>query len=194
MLFLHVTHLAVQQNRRERHGAESAAAHRLLEALMAELHLPPAPVRTTSKGRPYLEGLPFVDFSLAHTKGLAVCALAHQADGSAPRVGVDAEGIVAYSEAKIEALAARFFGEHERAFVARSTDKPAAFTEVFTRKEAFAKYTGEGLGRHWGGTDTLHPDFEHTHGVHFFTYLQNGIAICLCTSESEEAAPPCIVK
>ena len=48
MLFLHVTHLAVQQNRRERHGAESAAAHRLLEALMAELHLPPAPVRTTS--------------------------------------------------------------------------------------------------------------------------------------------------
>ena len=193
MLFLHVTHLAVQESRHAQREAESAAAHRLLKGLAAELGLPEARIAKTEKGRPFFEGLPTVDFSLSHTAGLAVCALSYSTGASIPRVGVDAESKAPYSDAKITALAARFFGEHEQAHVAAATDKQTAFTEVFVRKEAFAKYTGEGLARHWGGTDTLHPDFEHTQGVRFFAYQENNIHICLCAPEGAEP-PPCTIK
>ena len=193
MLFLRITHLTVQQNKHAQRKAESAAAHRLLAELAEELALPEARIVTASKGRPYFEGLPSVDFNLSHASGLAVCALSHREGAVASRVGVDVEGTVTYTESKIATLTARFFGECERAFVANATDKAIAFTEVFTRKEAFAKYTGEGLGRHWSGTDTLHPDFERTHGVRFFTYPLKGHTLCLCAS-LEEQAPPCTVK
>ena len=195
MLFLHVKHLEVQKNRQAEREQESAAAHRLLRDLTDELHLPPAPVATTDRGRPFFEGLPFVDFSLAHTSSLAVCALSCRKEGDlAPRVGVDAESRVRYTDEKIAALAARFFGKHEEEAVTQARDKATAFTAVFTRKEAFAKYTGEGLGRHWKGTDTLHPDFEAAHNVRFFTYAENGVTICLCTSRDEEQPPRCVVK
>lgn len=193
MLYLYATHLNAPKDRHTQRKNEHAAAYRLLHDLAEILHLPDAPIVTTHQGRPYFVGMPSVDFSLSHTKELCVCALSYREGEIAPRVGVDAEEAVLYDEEKIAALCARFFGEHEKRYVEESKDHATAFTEVFTRKEAFAKYTGDGLGKHTRGTDTLHPHFEKNENVRFFTYREGNVAVCLCTSHKEAISPPLIL-
>lgn len=80
-------------------------------------------------------------FNLAHAGELAVCALARGRE-----VGIDVEAVRAIRDA--EAIATRFFSVREcnayRALEAR--DRPLGFFNCWTRKEAFVKAIGDGLG------------------------------------------------
>ena len=78
-------------------------------------------------------------FSLTHTRGLAVCAVAHQLD-----IGVDAEDT---ARAAPLAVAPRFLARAELARLqAIPADKQARwFFEYWTLKEAYAKAVGFGL-------------------------------------------------
>jgi len=190
MLILHSTHVSkTPGGRREVRAKASAAAYTLLHDLTDALHLPTAPLAVTDRGRPYFEGLTAVDFSIAHTNTLAVCALAYRQEDFAPRVGVDVETRTAYGDEKITAFAKRFFAAHEQAYVLGATDRAAAFTEVFTKKEAFAKWTGVGLGKHLSATDTLCPRFEEVTGVRFYQYREGDVFICLCVSGDCDEVP-----
>ncbi|MBR3862558.1 MAG: 4'-phosphopantetheinyl transferase superfamily protein [Clostridia bacterium] len=190
MLILHYKHLSpLPHNRCALHEAQSEAAHMLLEEVVQALHLPPSLIAKTEKGRPYFKALPTIDFSLAHTDGFAVCALQKCDNGTPPRVGVDAEAKTQYSDAKIKQFSLRFFGKHEQDYIEHAADRQAAFTEVFVRKEAYAKYCGDGLGAHLSKTDTMAPQFEQSNDVRFYSYLQKNIFISLCLSQECNEKP-----
>ena len=89
-------------------------------------------------GQPYLPDHPEIRFSLSHAGNWVLCAV------SGAPVGCDAERI----ERADERIAGRFFHPDETAALAAEVD-PAArkriFTEIWTRKESYAKADGRGL-------------------------------------------------
>lgn len=81
-----------------------------------------------------------LQFNVSHSQDLALYAFA------ADKVGVDLEYL--RSMQYVEQLAKRFFSPQEAAAIAQlpDEDKQAAFFRAWTRKEAYLKATGEGLG------------------------------------------------
>jgi 4'-phosphopantetheinyl transferase len=82
-----------------------------------------------------------VQFNLAHSGGLAVLALSHGAS-----VGVDVEEIRAVHD--WDGVMNRFFAPAERAGIMAlpPADRLLAFFSCWTRKEAYLKATGTGIG------------------------------------------------
>ena len=101
------------------------------------------------RGRPTLAGGSGLRFSLSRSGPIAVYAIAGDRD-----VGVDVEAVstARVADADLEALARRFFSVREYEELAGLPDEQrrAGFFACWTRKEAFLKATGEGLG---GGLD-----------------------------------------
>ena len=95
-------------------------------------------------GKPYFSGndLKGIFFSLSHTSGHeAVCF-------SRSEVGLDCENTEAKPgiEKRYKAIAKRCFTEDEQAYVDSGTDGALGrFFEVWTAKEAYMKYTGNGF-------------------------------------------------
>lgn len=171
------------------HGEQSAAARALLSDLLRQAGQCKAEIVRTETGRPYFKECPWLDFSLSHTTGLVVCALAVGAGaGVAPRVGVDVESPV--NEEKAVRLANRFFQPAEKEYLRASGDIPRAFAEIFTAKEAYGKYLGDGLAVHLGD-DTARADFAENAKIWFFRYRVGGYCITLC--QSKGLPPPEIV-
>lgn len=194
MLILHWAHLISKGglsalDRQKRRGEQSDVAHGLLEDVLKNLGIAPTPLLKTKEGRPYFKDLPFVDFNLSHTDGLAVCALWQVDQAPLPRVGVDTERLSDFNNAKLEAFVNRFFGPYERRFVLSAKDRHTAFTEIFVQKEAYAKYRGAGLGAHLSQTDTCAPDFEKAHNVRFYAYREGEHFISLCVSSTCKDTP-----
>lgn len=136
-----------------RSGAESAAAARqelargalrliVADGLARKTGRPLAApdLRVRPDGKPHLAGEE-IAFSLAHSGGLALIAVAD----SGP-LGIDLElpravAIEEHRRAQIEAVAATL------AEAPLPTDPPARLLVAWTRLEAVAKATGEGVGR-----------------------------------------------
>ncbi len=88
------------------------------------------------KGKPYLENFPEIHFSLSHTENAVLCVI------SSRPVGADIEKV---RTKELERLASKCFSEMEQNEV-RASDAPGlAFTKLWTRKESFLKFTGQGL-------------------------------------------------
>ena len=118
----------------------------LRSALSRWLDVEPAQIEFGSgpNGKPELGGR-FADcglhFNLSHCDELALLAFSRLAP-----LGVDVERVRALDDA--DDLVARFFSPREnRAFQQLAeTEKPLAFFNLWTRKEAWLKATGEGIG------------------------------------------------
>jgi len=123
----------------------------------------------TALGKPYFPAHPQLHFSISHSGEYILCAL-----GSRP-VGVDIECIRARG-AKLAryALAA---SEYEQ-YLALGGDWPA-FYSLWTKKEAWAKYTGEGLAKHFHAAPPKQ-------GLYLSTYVGADFRAALC---AEEPAP-----
>lgn len=124
------------------YGALNCPARPLLAWALAQEYgltsLPP--LARTPLGKPYFPDRPDLEFSLSHSGRLTLCAL------SARPVGVDIEQIRPRGASLPRyALTA---AEYAR-FQAAGGDWPAFYT-LWTRKEAWCKYTGQGLRRQWG--------------------------------------------
>jgi len=106
-----------------------------------EMSADQVPIERDSLGKPIVRKSPLV-FSISHSEGLAVCAVA-----VGGRLGVDIEAIRPMPDAV--ALARGNFSASEIAeFLAVPEDlRSQVFLTAWTRKEAFVKATGEGLGR-----------------------------------------------
>jgi 4'-phosphopantetheinyl transferase len=81
-------------------------------------------------------------FNLAHSENLALLAITSRAP-----VGVDVEHIRSINN--VEDLVARFFSTRENELFQKlsAEEKPRAFFNLWTRKEALLKATGEGIGQ-----------------------------------------------
>lgn len=137
-------------------------------------------------GRPSLVGGQ-IDFNITHTANYVFCAIARGENGVAPRVGLDAEEPKRMSSLRSLALAERWFVGGERKEFARdpSLDR---FLRIWTRKEAFLKWTGEGL-RAVMREDTS--EAEDKHGVRFYDFSTDDTIVTLCCS-AQIVAPACL--
>lgn len=92
-----------------------------------------------------------LQFNLAHSNELALIAVTHNA-----RIGIDLEFVRPLSD--MDALVSRFFSKRESALFQElaEPEKPAAFFNLWTRKEALLKATGAGIA---GGLDKVEVTF-----------------------------------
>ncbi len=91
------------------------------------------------RGKPQVEDAGF-EFNLAHAEDLAVVVIS-----TVGRVGIDLEAVRQVPE--MESLVRQFFSANEAGAFAdlRTADKQEAFFNLWTRKEAWLKATGEGI-------------------------------------------------
>lgn len=117
------------------------AAHALLRSMLAGYvgeHPKTLRFCRAKRGRPELEGIPHLRFSLSHTRGVVACAVA----------GNDAVGMDVESWERTQGgmeIADSFFAPAE-AWQVRNRGEEA-FLRLWTLKEAYIKATGEGLAR-----------------------------------------------
>jgi 4'-phosphopantetheinyl transferase len=134
-------------------------------------------------GRPMLVGSE-VDFNISHTANYVFCAIARKENGKCVRVGLDAEEPKRMSSLRSLALAERWFVGGERKEFARDPSLNR-FLKVWTRKEAFLKWSGEGL-RAVKSADVT--EVEETQSVRFHDFSTDDTIITLCCNA--EAEPP----
>ena len=92
------------------------------------------PLRFSETGKPAFQN-GTLHFNLSHTDTLVCAAVADSP------VGVDVQSPAAPSDGVIR----RMLSREEQDLLARTDDKTALFTRFWTQKEAYAKWTGEGL-------------------------------------------------
>jgi 4'-phosphopantetheinyl transferase len=97
-------------------------------------------------GKPALEAPADLAFNLAHSGGLAVCAVAAGRSG----LGVDVERVRPLGDLAGMARAAFAPGEAARIVSLPEPERLLAFFDAWTRKEALLKALGRGLGRPLG--------------------------------------------
>lgn len=133
-------------------------------------------------GRPYFFEYT-CDFSITHTQNHVFCALTDGEDETM-RIGIDAEDLDRPDFSDFDAMVARWFTKNEQnAFFASPTKE--TFLRIWTHKEAYAKYTGEGL-RALSKMDTV--SLENEGRLSFFDYREGTILLSVCTPSS--AAQP----
>lgn len=126
-----------------------------------------AEVLYTSRGKPYIKGVPEEIFVSVTTADEVMVA----AFSSKP-IGIDGEHMARFETSDDKrpdyvALADRFFTSDEAEYVRDGADGER-FAQVWVRKEAYVKYTGEGLAAFSG--------FSVTDGIKFFPKV-NGVPI-----------------
>ena len=131
----------IARYRFERDKLLSLAAGLLIRRAIGE-----TPLLFGEHGKPYTEN--GIQFSVSHSGRLATIAV----DDSP--VGLDVEKKPDESRLKI---AGRFYHPGEQAYVADSVDKCRAFCEIWTRKEAYLKMTGEGISTDLSAFNTAAP-------------------------------------
>ena len=101
----------------------------------------PLTVLRTDLGKPYFPEPILPNFNLSHTQTVSVAVVNTERD-----VGVDVESLQKIRINKdLEKIAHRFFSESEQKLL-KNTDTPNdVFLQIWTKKEALAKLTGEGL-------------------------------------------------
>lgn len=130
-----------------------AGALLLFALRTAGICIPPAALKETPLGKPYLSGHPWIHFNLSHSGSRVLCVL------SSHPCGCDVERLGRGSAA----LARRFFTAAEAAALeeAQSAGGNEAFqilfTRIWTRKESFLKASGDGLSRPMNTFSVLAP-------------------------------------
>ena len=107
-----------------------------------------------SEGKPVLEG-ETLEFNLSHSGNVALVAVS-----SARQVGVDVEQLRSLPD--LDSLAARVCNESELASIMglAQADRERAFFALWTRKEAMAKATGEGIAAVFRDDGDTSPDIH----------------------------------
>jgi 4'-phosphopantetheinyl transferase len=128
---------------RREDGDRHLSAHGALRLVLADyLACDPLALRFVSgdHGKPFLEGA-LLEFNLSHSSDLALIAVAGRR-----RVGVDVERLRSVTD--LDSLATRVCTEDERVTLEALAGpcRAHAFLAMWTRKEALAKATGEGIG------------------------------------------------
>lgn len=91
-------------------------------------------LKTGNHGKPYVEELPTFHFNLSHSGDYVVVAYGNE------EIGVDIQQIKDYRPK----VAKRCCTKEELTYI-EERDSSTRFTEVWTLKESYAKFTGEGM-------------------------------------------------
>lgn len=131
----------------------------------------------TPNGKPYLRELPQIYFNLSHcNKGIALAI-------SSEPVGVDIETFDGYDEKLIDST----MSPEESALIRNSQNCGQTFILLWTKKEAFVKFTGKGI------EDDMKDILKLCKESHIQTFVNQsmGCAFSVCAkSELEEGFMP----
>ena len=120
--------------------------------------------------KPYVKDCGDLFFSVSHCESCVAIAV------DETEVGLDAEQI---RTKDIDKLARRFFSSGEQAYIESSADKPFAFTEIWTRKEAYLKCRGTGISVDLSAFDTASDELsKFLHTVSLGGYI---LSVCSAT-------------
>jgi len=86
-------------------------------------------------GKPYLQNYPEFHFNISHTRNAIAVAFSNS------EIGIDIEKI----KSPDFKIAKRFFTSSEQNYIFTQENSERAFYEIWTKKEAYIKYTGTGL-------------------------------------------------
>ena len=123
-------------------------------------------IQRTDKGKPYLaDGSAYI--SVSHSSDLIGICVADE------EVGIDLQH---RRNSNVQKIANRFFSQDEVGYL-KIQENEDAFYRLWTRKEAFAKLTGDGMGQLVKPVSVL----ERT-DVEFEDFmLEDGLYGCICT-------------
>ncbi len=125
-------------------------------------------------GRPYFEERT-CDFSITHTQNHVFCAVIDGEDVPM-RIGIDAEDLGRPDFLNLDEMVARWFSKSEQKVFFASPTKET-FLRIWTRKEAYSKYIGEGL-RALSKIDT--EVLAEEGNIQFFDYRIGDILLSVC--------------
>lgn len=115
----------------------SQLTDKLIKECLSKKGIENCEILRTEKGKPYIEvdgSRNNIFCSVSHSGNLFSCVF-HNAE-----IGLDVQEL---RNVKYDKISSRYFTENEKKFV-NSGGEDAFFT-IWTRKEAYAKYTGDGL-------------------------------------------------
>lgn len=120
-------------------------------------------------GKPYIPEYPNFQFNISHTKDALVIAVTNVP------VGIDIETV----ESANMNIANRFFSKQEQKFINLANDnQDKRFFEIWTKKEAYIKWTGKGLSQSLSSFDVTAPDIRKL----FKTFEIDKYIISVCLS------------
>lgn len=122
-----------------------------------------------ARGKPYFPQAPFFHFNISHTDGLVVCATA----GSP--VGVDAESSLRRVPL---AVIRRMMTPLEKESILQlpEEEQPLRFYEIWTRKEAYGKWMGEGITAAMNTWEVTRPPLKNQ----IATFMWNRWVVSVC--------------
>ena len=127
-------------------------------------------LRYDGNGRPFVVCKEVNDLNISHTKNAVFCALA---SGEHERVGIDAEEWKRPTGDMVK-IAKRFFSPDEVGELLSANDREATFLRLWTRREAYAKFCGDGLAKHLGKEIS-------GEGCCFASGKIDGVCVTVCT-------------
>ena len=159
-------------SRAEKDKNRQTTLPRLLEKLQVNPH---QDTKKDTLGRLFLPLSPTIDISLSHADLYTVYA------ASNTRIGIDMECPDSIRDP--EALARRFFTDAEQRAVQASDNPRLTVCEIWTKKEALAKYIGTGLSKnlHLDTTKSQEQTVFHTFAA---TIEQKTYVITVCTHKN----------
>jgi 4'-phosphopantetheinyl transferase len=117
-------------------GAYAEALVRCLICMKSGVKYKELEFKASGTGKPYLLVFPYYEFSISHTRNAVAAAVSDKP------VGVDVEKVRDVAGG----LAKRVFSENEMAWLNETDEnKERRFFDIWTKKEALAKYRGTGL-------------------------------------------------
>lgn len=144
----------------------------LLYALDTECGTSKARLDYGPDGKPYLADFPQLHFNLSHcNQGIALVL-------SSEPVGVDIESFDRYDEQLIDPT----MSAAESAMIRSSANSGQAFIQLWTKKEAFVKYTGKGIEDDIKDILELHGEAN----IKTFVNPSIGCAISVCSKSEFE--------
>lgn len=146
-------------------AAAELALNKAVRKWFPDSHIP-VNYAYTKTGKPYLTELDAY-ISLSHSGELAVCAISEN------EIGVDIQNI---DQMDIK-IAKRFFSNEENDYIYNSVDSNKAFFEIWVKKEARVKLTGEGIG---GGFAASREDKPNEYDYNMISLPFENYLICIC--------------
>ena len=158
--------------------ARSVGAGILLKRALEKLDINEKHIKygTTEKGKPFIEDHPELHFNLSHSKNKVMCVL------SDIEAGCDVEWVRDRKDFERK-ISNRFFSDEEKAYIESriklgKREGTDAFFTVWTLKESYIKYTGEGLSRAFNSFGVIVSDKEY--------YINNDDSVILKSKTIED--------
>jgi len=117
-------------------GMKRMTSALLAFALSEAAIIPPYEIKRSAYGKPFLPNEK-IKFSYCHTEGLCAAVISDY------ECGIDAENIK--RKASFAEISSRFFTADEKEYLSSRNFSSKVFYEIWTKKEAYLKFTGRGL-------------------------------------------------